>query len=244
MKRVRSFISFLLCLCLLLLCTGTAFAADLSRNSAVQNKMKHCIITSFQTNRYADGRPLIVLLLGSKESFYWLDAIEFIRNQEIFGELDVDILFVTLPKSELRYTLWNTACEDVRSFIIDQAGTAVFPVIIDAASFGGYGGCLLTDLLQESDITVQELNLADACNSNCVHADWIREIAASGTQVNIWGTTAVNNISQNTREVIEELDGTENVFGTVLDCKHGNALYTAIHEYGLHAGLPKTAADE
>lgn len=243
MKRVRSFISLLLCLCLLLLCTGTAFAADLSRNSAVQNKMKHCIITSFQTNRYADGRSLIVLLLGSKESFYWLDAIEFIRNQEIFGELDVDILFVTLPKSELRYTLWNTACEDVRSFIIDQAGTAIFPVIIDAASFGGYGGCLLTDLLQESDITVQELNLADACNSNCVHADWIREIAGSGTKVNIWGTTAKLNISANTRAIIEELEGTENISTIVLQCRHANALNKAIYEHGLHADLPKVSEE-
>lgn len=244
MKRIRSFLSAFLCLCLLLVCTGTAFAADLSRESCILNKQKHCTITSFQTNQYAEGRPLIVFLLGSKESFYWLDAINFIRSLQIFDEADVDIIFVTLPKSELRYTLWDKACEDVCGFISERYTAAQFPVIIDSVSFGGYGGCLLTDLLLDRDIPVQELNLADACNSNCVHADWILDIALAGTKVNIWGTTATNNISVNTRQVIEELEGEENIFGIVLECRHGNALSRAISEHGLHSNLPKTSQAE
>lgn len=240
MKRIRPILSLLLCLCLLSLCTGTAFAVDLSRKTAVLNKMPHCTITGFESNRYIPDRPVIIFFLGSQECFSWLNGLTFIRDQKIFEDLDVDVLFLTMPKAELWYKLWEAADEDLYDFLRDKYEAAHFPIILDCVSFGGYGGCYLADLLRENGITVQELNLADACNSNCVYADQVQNIALAGTRVNIWGTKGSQNISKNTREVIEELDGTENVRTVILDCRHAKALTMAINEYGLHSNLPKS----
>lgn len=240
MKRFRSLITLLLCLCFLFLVTGSAFAVDLSRKKAVMTKKPHCTITGFEGNQYAEGRPVIIFFLGSQECFSWLNSISFIRDQKIFEQLDVDILFVTLPKAQLWYKLWERACPEVCEFLQEKYAAAHFPIIIDSVSFGGYGGCVLTNALREVEIPVQELNLADACNSNCVTAEMVRDIALGGTRVTIWGTTANLNISKNTRAVIEELEGTENISTMVLECRHANALNKAIHEHGLHAELPKT----
>lgn len=244
MNRFRSLVVLSLCLCLLVLCTGAAFAADLSGKNTVQTKMSGCIITVLQSNLYAADRPVIIFFAGSRDCFSSYNTLTFMQDQEIYNVLDVDILFITLPKSSLRYTLWEKADQDVCDFLKDKYAAAHFPIIIDAVSFGGYGGCFLTDLLRENGIPVQELNLADACNSNCVYSDWIRNIALAGTKVNIWGTDSLFNISKNTCKVIEELEGTENVSSMVLECYHGRALYTAIHEHGLHSDLPKSPENE
>ena len=239
MKRIRSLVSLLLCLCILFACTGTAFAVDTSRRSTVLHKMSHCTVTGFQSNLYAEGRPLIIFFLGSQECFSWYNSIHFIQDQKIFDELDVDLLFVNLPKADLWFRLWEAADREVCDFLKEKYEAAQFPIIIDSVSFGGYGGCFLAGLLHENGIPVQELNLADACNSNCVYADTVRDIAATGTKVNIFGSTAVNNISKNTRAVIEELEGTENVTGTVFKCRHAKVLNKAITEQGLHDDLPR-----
>ena len=52
---------------------------------------------------------------------------------------------------------------------------------------------------------------------------------------NVWGCTGTTTISKDTRNVIEQLSGTENFFGQVLDCRHGQVLGIAINENGLHA---------
>ena len=244
MNRFRSLVALFLCLCLLMLCTGAAFAVDLSRQNTVLTKMPHCAITGLQTNQYAADRPVIIFFPGSRECFSAYNTLSFIKSLEIFSDLDVDVLFITLPKANLWFRLWEKADQDLCDFLKDKYEAAQFPVIIDATSFGGYGGCFLTDLLRENGIPVQELNLADACNSNCVYSDWVRDIALAGTKVNIWGTDSEFNISKNTCKVIEELEGTENVSSMVLDCYHGRALYTAIHEHGLHSDLPKASENE
>ena len=244
MNRFRSLAALFLCLCLLALCTVDAFAVDLSGKNTVQTKMSGCFITELKSNLYAADRPVVIFFSGSRECFSSYDTLTFIRSLEIFSDLDVDILFITLPKANLRFKLWEKADQDVCDFLKDKYEAAHFPIIIDAASFGGYGGCFLTDLLCENGIPVQELNLADACNSNCVYADWVRNIALAGTKVNIWGTDSEFNISKNTCKVIEELEGAENVSSMVLECYHGRALYTAIHEHGLHSDLPKASENE
>jgi len=244
MKHFRSLVALTLCLCLLMTCTGNAFAVEISRKTCVLHKMSHCTVTGFKDNRYAEGRPLIIFFLGSQECFSWLNSLTFIRDQKIFGELDADLLFVTLPKAELWYRLWEAADREVCDFLMEKLAGAQFPIIVDAVSFGGYGGCFLTGLLRENGITVQELNLADACNSNCVYADTVRDIALGGTKVNIFGSTASNNISKNTRTVIEELEGTENVTTMVFQCRHAKVLNKAITELGLHGDLPRETKEQ
>ena len=244
MKRFRSLVSLLLCLCVLVLCAGPAYAVDLSRKNAVEIKKEHCVINGFSTNQFSEGRPVIIFFLGSQEYFAWLRSIEFIRKLKFFDSLDVDILFITMKKSHLMYRRWEPAGRDVCEYLQEKYESAHFPIIIDSVSFGGYGGIFLIGCLREAGIPVQELNLADACNSNCVTADMIREIAAGGTKVNIWGTTAKLNISANTRAIIEELEGTENISTIVLQCRHANALNKAIYEHGLHSDLPKVSGEE
>ena len=69
MNRFRSLVALFLCLCLLMLCTGAAFAVDLSRQNTVLTKMPHCSITGLQTNQYAADRPVIIFFPGSRECF-------------------------------------------------------------------------------------------------------------------------------------------------------------------------------
>ena len=234
MKRRLTVLLPLVCLCLLL-CAGSAFAADLSGGNCVREKLGHCNITTLATNQYAAGRPLVIFFPGSQECNSYQKVINFIRNHHLYDHLEIDLIAVTLRGSGFWYKNWEGASRDIFEYIREKYEASPFPVVVDAVSFGGYGGCWLTDYFRENGISVQELNLADACGSYCISVDWVRDIALSGTKVNVWGCTGTTTISKDTRNVIEQLSGTENFFGQVLDCRHGQVLGIAINENGLHA---------
>lgn len=236
MKKRRGPAALLLLACLIFcLHTGSAFAADLSAGNCVREKLGHCNITALATNRYSEGRPLIIFFPGSQECNSYQSVIRFIRNYHLYDSLDIDLIAVTLRGSGFWYKNWEGASMDLYEYIREKYEASPFPVLIDAVSFGGYGGCFLADYLRENGIPVQELNLADACGSYCISPDWIRDIALSGTRVNVFGCTGTATVSKDTRAVIEQLDGTENFSGLVLECRHGQVLSLAIHDHGLHA---------
>ena len=66
MKRRYAVLLPLVCLCVLL-CAGSAFAADLSGSNCVREKLGHCNITTLATNQYTEGRPLVIFFPGSQE---------------------------------------------------------------------------------------------------------------------------------------------------------------------------------
>ena len=228
-------LSLLCVLCVLCMCASGALAVDVSSGNCERQSLGHCNITTLKTNQYAEGRPVIIFFPGSKECNSYQQVIRFIRNYHLYDDLEVDLIAVTLRGSGAWYRNWEGASRDLLDFLKDRYEASPFPVIVDAVSFGGYGGCWLTDHFRENGIPVQELNLADACGSYCISADWIRNIALAGTQVNVWGCNGTTTISKDTRSVIAQLEGTEGFFGLVLDCSHGQVLSLAIHENGLHA---------
>ena len=230
----RLSLSLLCLLCALSLCT-CALAADTSKANCTGRKLRHCDITELLSNRYTEGRPVIVFFPGSEECNSRQKAISFIRGYKLYDGLEVDLVSVTLHGENVWYRDWESAVRDLFEFLKEKYDVSPFPVIADAVSFGGYGGCYLAQYFTENGIPVQELNLADACGSYCIQADWIRRIAEAGTQVNLLACTGTSRMSRDTRAIIEAVEGTENCASMLLECRHGEVLGVAIHERGLHA---------
>ena len=245
MKNV-SFRGLLFLLCVLLLFSSGALAADTSAANCERSKLSHCNITTLQSNQYTAGRPVVIFFPGSKECNSYENVIRFIRNYHLYDDMETDLIAVTLRGSGAWYRNWEAAGVDLYEFLKDKYDASPFPVIVDAVSFGGYGGCWLTEYFRENGIPVEELNLADACGSYCISVDWVRDLALAGTRVNLWGCTGTSSISRDTRSCIEQLEGTANLTGTVIECSHGQVLNRAIYEYGLHAAYrtQKEEADD
>ena len=232
-RFIRIFPALLICLCLL--CTGTAFAVDTSAENCVRESLSRCNITTLRTNQYTAGRPVIIFFPGYYEANSNKNLISFIRNYHLYDDVEADLIAVTVRGGNPWYRSWEPACPDLYEFLKDKYAASPFPIIVDTVSLGGYGGCWFVDYFRKNGIPVQELNLADACGYWCMTADWLRELACAGTRVNIWGCNGSLNISVDTRAMIAELEGTENIHCVVMDSAHGAVLSNAIHKYGLHA---------
>ena len=232
-KRLIALLSLLACLCLLRV--DSASAADVSAGNCAREKLSRCNITTLLTNRYTEGRPVIIFFPGYDEATSNKNLINFIRNYHLYDDVEIDLVAVTLRGSTPWHRDWEPACRDLYDFLKDKYAASPFPIVVDSLSLGGYGGCWLTEYFRKNGIPVRELNLADACGSWCISADWLRELAAGGTRVNIWGCGGSLNISKDTRAIIAELEGTENIQCVTMASSHGAVLSNAIHEYGLHA---------
>ena len=232
-KLIRGAAAFL-CFIILSVFPGRGRAADLSKENCSFEYLRHCNIMALKTNRYTEGRPVIIFLPGTLESGSIADTVRWIRNYGLYDGYDADVIAAAFRSRPLKLQDWKGPAEDILEYLRDRHKASPFYVSVDAVSSGGYGGCYLARLLEENGITVRELNLADACVPKLVTAEWIREIAAAGTRVNIWGCRGSGTMSAEARRLIEELDGTENVRGAVLDTPHGKVLHDAIYEHGAH----------
>ena len=232
---VRVF-SLLLCgLLLLSAFTGTARAADLSKQNCEFECLRHCNIMTLKTNQYTEGRPVIIFFPGKLECSKIVNTANWIRKYQLYDHLNADVIAAAFRSDPLKPQDWKGPAEDLLNYLLEKHEASPFTVAVDAVSASGYGGCYLAQLFNENGITVTELSLADAVIPNYVTAEWITQIAAMGTRVSLWGCQAKGNMSEEARRLIAELDGTENVRGVVLDTPHGQVLHDAIYEYGLHA---------
>lgn len=231
---MRKAVCALLCLALLAV-SGAAPALDVSRENGQPERLKKSNLMTFKTNAYTEDRPLIIFFPGSKECSDLAGAMRFIRNYHLYNDIEADLIVVTIKTGGIRPRDWEAPSRDVLDFVREKYGDKRPEIVVDAVSFGGYGGCYLTQLFNENGMQVKELNLADACIPHSVTAEWLQELALSGTQVNAWGCYGSTNVSRETREIIEKLDGTERFRGELIRCSHGQVLSMAIHEFGLHA---------
>lgn len=222
--------------CLLLsFCPGAATGADTSRENCTAERLSHSNIMVLNTNEYTEGRPVIIFFPGGEECGNLGDVMRFIRGYRLYDDVEADMIAVAFRTKALRPKDWEKPAQDLMEYLRERYQKSPFPIIVDAVSFGGYGGCYLTQLFNENGMQVKELNLADACIPHSVTAEWLQELALSGTQVNAWGCYGSTNVSRETREIIEKLDGTERFRGELIRCSHGQVLSMAIHEFGLHA---------
>ena len=228
--------AFCALLCLVLLAVhGAALGLDVSRENGQPERLKKSNIMTFKTNRYTEDRPLIIFFPGSKECSDLSGTMRFIRKYHLYDNVEADLIAVTIKTGGIRPRDWEAPSQDMLAYVQEKYGSLKPTIIVDAVSFGGYGGCYLAQLFSENGFPVKELNLADGTIPNSVTADWLRELAGSGIQVNVWGCYGSINVSREGRRIVEELEGTENFQGKLLKCSHGQVLHFAIWENGLHA---------
>ena len=236
-KRIRGTVLPIVLCCLVILCafTGTARAVDLSWGNCKYEQWFFGCIMSLKSNEYSEDHPVIIFLPGVAECYDIAEAVQWMKNYHLYDYLDVDLITAAFWEEPLRTGEWENLSANLLEFVKRRYEESEFTVILDTVSSGGYGGCVLTQMLMENGIPVKELNLADACVPNYVTEELITEIAANGTQVNIWAGNNNSAVPEETRRIVEELEGTENVNGVLLDVWHGEVLNRAIYEYGLHS---------
>ena len=221
-----------------------AFAADVSYSNWRTDARYYTGIMSLKTNAYSAERPLVIMLPGVGEFADVTEAARWIRNYHLYDEVDVDVLTAAFWYEPFKITEWDKLSAELTEFLLSKLDeSSPFTVIIDSVSYSGYCGCYLAKMLTENGIKVAELNLADAVVPEHVTADMVRELAAAGIRVNIWGSDAAGEMHEAGRALIEELEGTENVTGVVLDVWHGEILSSAIHDQGLHSEYAVTGEE-
>jgi len=231
---------FLFILVFVLSSVSSAYAVDTSKDNCNALRLAHCNIIELNTNKYYGAdRPLIIFFPGAGECNSLQNTIGFVRSYELYNDLEVDVIVVAFRTESFGHQDWRAVSEDLLDFLSDRyyelSDDDRFPVIVDAVSFGGYGGCYLTDLFMKNSIWVDELNIADGRWAFCIPIDWVEEMALAGTKINVFACPSSGKISVQTRELIDALDGAYNFYGTVLQTSHGAVLSTAIHEEGLHS---------
>ena len=232
-KRLRR-MGLVLC-CVLLALLTAAQAVEVSKKTWEFEFLRHGNIMTLKTNRYTADRPVIIFFPGTLESDSIVSTARWIQSYGLYDDLEADVIAACFRSKPLKPNDWEGPVNDLLAYLKEKHEAAPFPVVCDAVSASGYGGCYLVQLFGENGIPVKELNLADACIPRYVNEDWIRELAAKGTQINIWGCNGTGNLSAEARRLIGVLEGTENVGGAVLDTTHGKVLRQAIDEYGVHA---------
>ena len=233
----KAAVSVLLCLCLLFSCAGSALGVDTSRDNCQIERLRYSVIATLKTNRYEAGRAVIIFFPGGMECNRIDSVLRFVRGYELYDEVEADIIAVSFKFNALKPRDWEQPAQDVMEYLKERYEPGHFPIIVDALSFGGYGGWYMAKILNENGMPVKELNMADACLPRHVSADQLRETALSGTQVNAWGCYSSANVSKETRSIIDTLEGEgiPNFRGVLIQCSHGQVLSKAIHEYGLHS---------
>lgn len=244
-KNSRVSMAILFC-CLMLLSVfpPAACAVEVSKQNWAFEFLRHGNIMTLKTNQYTADRPVIVFFPGTLESDSIVNTARWIQKYGLYDDLEADVIAACFRSKPLKPNDWEGPVGDLLEFLKEKHEAAAFPVVCDAVSASGYGGCYLVQLFNESGIPVRELNLADACIPRYVNEEWIRELAAMGTQVNIWGCRASGSMSAEARRLIEVLQGTENVGGAVLDTTHGQVLRRAMDDYGVHAEYRRTKRTE
>ncbi|MBR6165615.1 MAG: hypothetical protein IKQ45_06805 [Clostridia bacterium] len=230
----KGLIFFLCCLSLMILRADCAAAVDLSPENCREEHLSHSDMIALNSNQYHQERPIIIFFPGSAECSRPDAVMRFVRDYHLYDDLHADFLAVAIRTKGSRPEEWEEPAGDLLAFLAEKYETEPFDIIVDAVSFGGCGACCLTQLLQDHEIPVRELNLADACVSSCVTADWIDQLALGGTRVNLWGCYENTRISKATRMTIEALQDRENVQGQLFSCTHGQVLAVAVHDFGLH----------
>ena len=219
--------------------SSSALAVDTSKDNTVVIQLDPCKLAYLISNQYyGPNRPLIIFIPGSNECTNIQKTLNWIRDYELYDNIDCDLIAFSMNSSSIWYKDWESACEDVISFILPYysrlSDDEVFPIIVDAVSFGGYGGIYLVQCGKRNGIFMDELNMADACGYGVI-PDMIEYIVNRGTFVNIWASSGSGGISISTRKVISELEGSPNFYGEDFPSPHGAVLHKAIYEKNLHS---------
>lgn len=239
-KALISIMIMLVCISLL----SGALAVNYAYDNCEILRLPHSILAAANSNDWSQSKPVIVFFPGTKECASVGKTLGFIGKYHLYDDMDVNFLAASFKRGGPTARGWRQIAQDVADYLTPLYREKPFPIIVDGVSYGGYPACIVADLLRDNGITVTEINLADGCMPNLSDADWLRNIAAGGVRVNLWGCKGCSKVSKKGREIIGQLEGTENFYGLIVNGTHGQVLDRAIHEHGLHAEYRAQKAGE
>lgn len=230
-KAVLFVIAVLMAVCLI----STSLAVDTRRHSGTFKTIQHFKIWTAHSNDLTNGKPLIVFFAtdeeGNADRVLWR-----VNRNHLYDDYDINLMCVGQARG---FTMkgWAKITAELADYLKEEYDRHPFEIIIDCVSNGGYAGTCLAQELLDRGIAAKELNLGDGAQKPLVTAEWLRSLCESGIKVNLYASsTTMTQISTHSREVIEELTGTENFYGEVIGkYKHVEILWRAIRDHGLHA---------
>ena len=235
-RKMCKVVALILVILVITFASNVACGQDFEEKNIVQ--LDTCTLAVLETNEYYGSRPLMIFFPGSGECNSINSAVKWLESYHIYDDIDCDIIVVTKRSAGCEYRDWEPVAMEVLEYLEPYYSVLsdddLFPIIIDAVSFGGYGGVFFSELAMENGVFVDELNLADAV-SFPLTVERIQDLTLSGTFVNAWACNGGSDISKRTRNVIDELLGSRNFFGTTIYTSHGAVLSKAVEEEGLHS---------
>ena len=233
-KRIKG-ILFLAVILLILATVSTSLAIDtLYRNGSVKTGKYFRVFTP-DTNDWMNGKPLI-LFFATGEQRNLDSVLAFVNKYHLYDELDINLMCVSFAGNYSQKG-WENVAEELAEYLKQEWEKHPFPIIIDCAGNGAYGGCCMAQALSDRGMNPAELNLGDGADPKLVTSSWIRQIAEHGVRVNLCASGAsTTSQSVHSRELIGELSGTENFHGEVLEnVRPVEVLWRMIRDGGLHA---------
>ena len=213
----------------------TASAIDTRYRSGTITTVKHFSIFEPYTNELANGNPLVIFFASSEQPTME-QVLGFMNKYHLYEDAVINLMCVSFAGT---FSLpgWAAVAEELAEYLQPEYGKQPFDIMIDCAGNGGYGGYCLAQELASRGMIPRELNLGDGAAPGLVTSDGIRSIAGNGTQVNLYASSSDSaGISVCSREMIEELAGTERFHGEIIrEAKHNEVLWKAVSEYGLHS---------
>lgn len=213
----------------------TSLAVDTSKRNGTIKTIKHSRIWTANSNDLSNGKPLIVFFATDEEGN--IDRVLWrVNRNHIYDDYDINIMCVSQART---FTVkgWANVAADLAVYLKEEYDHHPCDIIIDCITNGGYGGTCLAQEMFDRGIVVKELNLGDGALQKLVTAEWLKSLCENGTKVNLYASsTTATRISVNSRNVIEELEGTENFHGEVIGkYKNVEILWRAIRDHGLHS---------
>lgn len=224
---------FLLVLLLILSLQAASLAADTRTQSGKATTVGHFRMFAPDGNDLESGRPLIVFFATSQQPK--VDKVLGLVNKYgMYDDFDANIICMAIAGNYAQGK-WPQAVKDLADYLQPSYETRPFDIVIDCVGNGGYAGCCLAQELQGRGITPKELNLGDGADPKTVTKGTIEKIIQNGTKVCLFAGSTDTDIAKNSRNMIDQLAGTENFRGVLLeDTKTAATIAKAISEYGLH----------
>ena len=146
-KRIKG-ILFLAVVLLIAATVSTSLAIDtLYRNGSVKTGKYFRVFTP-DTNDWMNGKPLI-LFFATGEQRNLDSVLAFVNKYHLYDELDINLMCVSFA-GNYSHKGWENVAEELAEYLKQEWEKHSFPIIIDCAGNGAYGGCCMARALSDT----------------------------------------------------------------------------------------------
>ena len=117
-----------------------------------------------------NGKPLI-LFFATGEQRNLDSVLAFVNKYHLYDELDINLMCVSFAGNYSQKG-WENVAEELAEYLKQEWEKHSFPIIIDCAGNGAYGGCCMARALSDRGMKIA-LEVIDALHST--HPDGMRE---------------------------------------------------------------------